>query len=270
MSWLALNGWPLLAIAANPPKAESSTLLAAQLKYPRVRMAMKNKQEIINQKLKALALTPKDLRLVLVIYKAEGILEIHAKSKAKNRKKYQLLAQYDICAFSGDLGPKRQENDEQAPEGFYHAEALNPHSNFHLAIKVSYPNKLDRLLTPPGKNPGSMIMIHGDCVSAGCLAMTDEQIEEIYLLTLLAMDSGQKNIPIYIFPFHLTAENLAYYLGENSKTLVAGSKNNPYAAQRKFWENLKIGYDLWEKQGEELQYSIDAQKGVYRFSSPKP
>ncbi len=104
-------------------------------------------------------------------------------SKSGNRTRsgrFQILKTYPICRWSGDLGPKLYEGDRQAPEGFYTVtpELMNPNSNFYLSINLGYPNKFDKA----NKRDGSFLMIHGDCWSSGCYAMTDEQISEIYSL----------------------------------------------------------------------------------------
>lgn len=74
-------------------------------------------------------------------------------------------------------------------------------------------------------------MIHGDCVSIGCYAMTDEGIEEIYSLVDAALRNGQELIQVHIFPFHMTSKNIL----QNSKSKWAA-----------FWNNLKDGFDYFE------------------------
>ena len=85
---------------------------------------------------------------------------------------------YPICSYSGGLGPKIQQGDRQAPEGFYlvSLEQLNPRSKYYLAFNVGFPNAYDRAYGRTGSN----IMVHGDCTSSGCYAMTDAVMEEIY------------------------------------------------------------------------------------------
>src|SRR3981189_121672 len=139
--------------------------------------------------------------------------------------RFQFLKVYPICRWSGDLGPKLYEGDRQAPEGFYTItpELMNPNSNFYLAINTGFPNSFDKA----NNRHGSLLMIHGDCSSAGCYAMTDEQISEIYSL---ARDSlvGRPSFQVQAYPFRLTPENLARH------------RNHPEMA---FWHMLKIGND---------------------------
>ena len=106
---------------------------------------------------------------------------------------YALLKTYPICRWSGDLGPKKKQGDRQAPEGFYTITPgqMNPNSNYYLAFNTGYPNAYDRAWG----YTGSELMVHGDCSSRGCYAMTDEQIQEIYALARESFFGGQKSFP---------------------------------------------------------------------------
>ena len=120
---------------------------------------------------------PKYSPIVVRLFKEEAELEVW---KQDTTGRFQILKIYPICRWSGDLGPKLQEGDRQAPEGFYTVtpELMNPNSNFYLAMNVGYPNSFDKA----NNRDGSLLMIHGDCSSSGRYAMTDEQISEIYSL----------------------------------------------------------------------------------------
>ncbi len=159
------------------------------------------------------------------IFKEESLLEVWIRSGDL----YQHLKDYKICAYSGDLGPKLKEGDRQSPEGFYKVKKyqLNPNSKFHLSFNLGYPNRYDRA----HKRTGSFLMVHGNCVSIGCYAMTDEKIEEIYALLGEALNKGQKYVQVHAYPFRMTDQNLAFYMG-----------NKWYD----FWINLKEGYDYFE------------------------
>jgi len=161
------------------------------------------------------------------IFKEEAILEIWIDTGSH----YEHLKDYIICASSGYLGPKLKEGDRQAPEGFYKVrkQQLNPHSKYHLSFNLGYPNKYDRV----HERTGTFLMVHGNCVSAGCYAMTDEKIEEIYALVESALEHGQKYIDVHAFPFHMTEENMNLYEG-----------NRWYD----FWMNLKEGYEYFESE----------------------
>ena len=166
-------------------------------------------------------------KLYIRIFKAEKELEVW---KEKENSTYELYKVYNICAYSGGLGPKKKEGDKKSPEGFYFTkkEFLNPDSQYYLSFNIGYPNEYDKA----HGYTGSYIMIHGKCVSIGCYAMTDEYIEEIYGLVEKALKEGQNDIPIHIFPFKMTKNNLKKY------------KNTEFYS---FWIELKPAYDYFEK-----------------------
>lgn len=121
-------------------------------------------------------------------------------------EEWQVFRTYEIAAMSGELGPKQQEGDCQAPEGFYRVvrSALNPKSSYYLSFNIGYPNKYDRSL---GRT-GSHIMVHGSNVSIGCFAMTDPGIEQIYTLVAAALRAGQPYVPVQVYPFRMTPERM--------------------------------------------------------------
>ena len=144
-------------------------------------------------------------QVFLRIFKEESILEMWMRPAAG--AKFILFETWPICAWSGTLGPKTRQGDRQAPEGFYAVGArhLNPFSNYHLSFNLGYPNDYER----SQGYTGSLLMVHGDCRSDGCYAMTDEGIEEIYSLVKGALDGGQPFFRVHAFPFRLTQRNLA-------------------------------------------------------------
>ena len=162
------------------------------------------------------------------IFKAESLLEVWIRTG----ERYSHLKNYFICAYSGELGPKEREGDRQSPEGFYSVTAsqLNPHSKFHLSFNLGYPNAYDRAHA----RTGSFLMVHGNCVSIGCYAMTDAKIEEIYALVEAALKKGEKRVPVHIYPFRMTQENMAAY-----------STDKWYG----FWKELQAGYDYFSVHG---------------------
>jgi murein L,D-transpeptidase YafK len=164
--------------------------------------------------------------ILIRIFKEESVLEVWKEDRAG---KYKLLEEYEICAWSGELGPKFKEGDRQAPEGFYTVTRglMNPNSSYHLAFNLGFPNTFDR---SHGRT-GSHLMVHGDCSSAGCYAMEDDQIEEIYALAREAFAGGQRAFQVQAFPFRMTPENMARH------------KDNEHFA---FWEMLKEGSDHFE------------------------
>lgn len=169
---------------------------------------------------------PRQSPIMIRILKEEGKLEIW-KAKADNR--FDVIKSYDICAWSGKLGPKVKEGDRQAPEGFYSLTPahLNPNSKYYLAINTGFPNRYDQANGRYGTN----LMIHGACSSSGCYSMTDEQVLEIYAFARDAFKGGQTSVQLEALPFRMTAENMARH------------RDNP---NYDFWKMLKVGYDNFE------------------------
>ncbi|WP_421725411.1 L,D-transpeptidase family protein [Bauldia sp.] len=160
------------------------------------------------------------------IFKEESEMEIW---KERPDGRYALLKTYDICKWSGVLGPKLKEGDRQAPEGFYVVKPaqMNPKSKYYLSFNIGYPNTFDRA----HERTGSHLMVHGGCSSAGCYSMTDEDAGEIFALARDAFKGGQRAFQIQAFPFRMTPENFAKHRGD---------------ANMEFWKNLKVGYDHFE------------------------
>lgn len=169
-----------------------------------------------------------DAPIFIRIFKEENELEIW---KAKDDGRFHYFKTYPICNWSGKLGPKFKQGDKQAPEGFYRVSAkqMNPNSSFHLSFNLGYPNAFDK----SHKRTGDYLMVHGDCKSAGCYAMTDALMEEIYAFAREAFAGGQEAFDVHAYPFRMTPENMRRH-----------SKNKHYA----FWRNnLYQGYQDFKK-----------------------
>lgn len=240
----------LLFNAMTASVSPQESFLEQQLRYERVREAMKEKKHTVYKHLNASKLAIENFELLLVAYKEEGQLEVYA--KAKNGTSFNNLTTYPICAKSGVLGPKRMEGDKQVPEGFYHINRFNPSSQFHLSLGLNYPNASDKVLSDKQK-PGSEIFVHGHCVTVGCLPMTDDKIKEIYLMAVYAKENGQQKIPVYIFPFRMNDENM--------KTHLTNPDNRMHS---EFWGNLKQGYDAFNKSKQALRFTTNP-KGKYQL-----
>ena len=214
----------------TPPGTAQTDFKARQMTFDRVKTAYKQKWELLKNELKTEGIG-KDYQLYLAAYKQEGRLEVWAKGKAQ--QKYSLFKIYTFCQHSGQLGPKVKEGDLQTPEGIYYITAFNPQSNFHLSLGINYPNETD-LLRSAGQKPGSDIYIHGNCVTVGCIPITDDKIRELYVLAVEARSNGQAQIPVQIFPFKMTSENMAKLGGR-------------FPQHQAFWATLKSKYDLFDK-----------------------
>ena len=164
--------------------------------------------------------------ILVRIFKSESELEVW---KAKDDGRYYHFKTYPICDWSGKLGPKLNQGDRQAPEGFYMVSApqMNPKSKYYLAFNIGFPNSYDRAYGRTGAD----IMVHGDCKSSGCYAMTDGVVEEIYILAREAIAGGQESFQVQAYPFRMTTANLAKH------------KDDKWYG---FWQNLKEGYDYFE------------------------
>ncbi|WP_246746035.1 murein L,D-transpeptidase family protein [Ciceribacter sp. L1K22] len=181
--------------------------------------------------------------IMIRILKEEGVLEIW---KARRDNRFEKLKEYQICAWSGRLGPKVKEGDRQAPEGFYSLSPyhLNPRSSYYLAINTGFPNRFDAA----NRRTGSNLMIHGACSSSGCYSMTDAQILEIYAFARDAFKGGQQTIQLQALPFRMTAENMARHrLSEHNE----------------FWKMLKVGYDQFEITKRPPEVNVCEKKYVF-------
>nr|WP_246499098.1 murein L,D-transpeptidase family protein [Microvirga soli] len=185
--------------------------------------------------------------MLIRIYKKEAELEVWKRSTTG---RYVRLKTFPICRWSGQLGPKRKEGDRQTPEGFYTVTAsqMNPKSKHYLSFDTGFPNAYDRA----HGSTGSALMVHGTCSSAGCYAMTDAAMSEIYALMRETFRGGLKAVQLHAYPFRMTAENLV---------------RHRFDANIAFWRQLKEGSDRFEATGEELVVSVSA--GRYTFQPAK-
>jgi murein L,D-transpeptidase YafK len=182
--------------------------------------------------------------LLIRIYKKEAELEVWKRSTSG---RYVRLKTFPICRWSGQLGPKRKEGDRQTPEGFYAVTAsqMNPKSKHYLSFDTGFPNAYDRAHGATG----SALMVHGTCSSAGCYAMTDKGMSEIYALMREALQGGQKAVQLQAYPFRMTAENLVRH------------RLDPNVA---FWRQLKEGSDRFEATGDELAVRVSAGRYIFQ------
>lgn len=188
--------------------------------------------------------------ILVRIFKQDSVLEVWKRDKTG---RYALLKDYKICAWGGTIGPKIRQGDKQSPEGFYTVtpSRMNPNSQYYLSYDVGFPNAFDRAY---GRT-GDAIMVHGACSSAGCFAMTDAQVEEIYALAREAFAGGQPSFQVQSFPFRMTAQNMAR------------NRNNP---NMPFWRNLKEGYDHFEVTKVEPKVDVCEKRYVFNAQPKDP
>jgi murein L,D-transpeptidase YafK len=191
---------------------------------------------------------PKESSILVRLFKEEAELEVW---KEDETGRFALLKTYPICRWSGELGPKVKQGDRQAPEGFYTITPaqLNPNSHYYLAVDIGYPNAFDRA---HGRTGGD-VMIHGDCSSSGCYAMTDEQVTEIYALARESVFGGQRSFQVQAYPFRMTPVNMAKH------------RNNP---NMPFWRMLKECNDHFEVM--RLEPKVDVCEKRYVFDTEAP
>jgi murein L,D-transpeptidase YafK len=188
--------------------------------------------------------------ILVRIFKEEAELEVW---KQDSSGRFALLRTYPVCRWSGQLGPKIKQGDRQAPEGFYTITPglMNPNSSNYLAINTGFPNAYDRA----NGRTGAFLMVHGDCSSSGCYAMTDEQIAEIYALAREWFFGGQKSFQLEAFPFRMTPLNMARH------------RNSPHM---EFWTMLKQGYDHFEVTHLEPKVDVCEKRYVFNGESTAP
>jgi len=221
-----------------------------QLLNPRVRTAFEEKERVVMNYFKEKKLSYAGFQLFIRAFKKEQKVEVWVMENGKNN--YSLLHEYDFCSMSGTLGPKRKEGDLQIPEGVYEINHFNPESNFYLSLGINYPNASDKILGNP-EHPGSSIYIHGNCVTIGCIPITDDKIKELYLLAVEARNSGQQKIYVHIFPSRLDLGAVE----ELNKTYLADKD------LASFWRNLQTIYLDFKSTNKLSKVMVDSKGSYY-------
>ena len=232
---------------------EAETFIDKHQRHPRVRTAMLEKDGLLRKRFEDRGLIYPPQNLFIRIFKEEKVLEVWTFTEFDDI--FKKVYDYTICRTSGSLGPKRREGDLQIPEGFYYIDRFNPKSNFYLSLGINYPNSSDQILGKKGALGGD-IFLHGGCATVGCIPITDEYIKEVYLLAVQAKSNGQVKIPVHIFPSKLDKPTMT----QLKKTY------NTDATLVRFWENLQIGYQWFEKYRNLPKISVNSD-GKYQFST---
>lgn len=223
----------------------------AQLSTPRVLDARSSKDAILQREFEKRCLNYPPQEVFFRGFKKEGIIELWVKG---NNGEFVKFKEYPICYSSGSLGPKRKQGDLQVPEGFYYISEFNPVSSYFLSMKISYPNQSDRIYGG-GYALGGDIYIHGDCVTEGCLPMTNDKIKELYWLSLQAFNNGQTQVPIHIFP---------YKFNNTKNDQLETAKHSRMPSLLSFWDNLRSGYAYFEQTHRLPNVSVNGD-GSYSF-----
>jgi murein L,D-transpeptidase YafK len=251
MKPIALLPVAVLFLCSIAASQQATSFRDEQFQYPRVRTAAKEKDDALRRMFEEKKIAYPPRAVLFRAFKKEAQLELW--SPENTGDSFTLVHTYAICATSGVLGPKRKFGDVQVPEGFYELDWFNPQSNFFLSLHISYPNSADRILGSRA-NPGGDIFLHGNCVTIGCIPITDEGIKEVYWLAVQVHSSGQRHIPIEIFPARLTEDGF--------KSLAQNHPDQPQLLA--FWTNLREGFDLFEKDHRALKITV-ASDGRYKF-----
>lgn len=212
-----------------------SSFIDYQKSFPRPNEALQKKEDTLQKQFAAKGLKWPAKFVYIRSFKYDSQMEVWVKNEIKDP--FQLFKTYKICALAGTLGPKRMEGDYQVPEGFYYINEFNPKSTYYLSLGINYPNASDQLLSD-SLRPGSEIYIHGSCVTVGCIPMTDQQIDELYILAAYAKNLGQDFIPVHIFPVRFDVKRSVDYLNNLAKD---------DAGLKKFAARMEDAFDYFEK-----------------------
>lgn len=250
---LIVTLFTVLSITAQPPSPRggvSYSFIEYQKSFPRPNEAWKRKEDTLRKQFEAKKLDWPAKYIYIRSFKYDSQLEVWVKNDLKDQ--FQLFKTYKVCVLAGTLGPKRMEGDYQVPEGFYYINEFNPKSSFYLSLGINYPNASDLLLSDSVR-PGSAIYIHGACVTVGCIPLTDQYIDELYILAAHAKDQGQDFIPVHIFPVRFNVKKSVAYL-------EGLTKDDPVL--KKFSERLEEAFDYFDK-FRQLPLILIGDKGDY-------
>lgn len=229
----------IFLIAAVPVYSQSAagatySFLEFQKTFPRPKEALKKKEDLLKQEFAEKNLPWPAKYIYFRSFKYDSEFEVWVKYDWN--EPYRLFKTYKVCALAGSLGPKRIQGDYQVPEGFYYINEFNPRSMYHLSLGLNYPNLSDKILSD-SLTPGGDIFIHGSCVTTGCIPITDQKIEEVYILAAHAKNEGQDFIPVHIYPIRFNNPKSVEYLNRFLKT---------YQEYSPFVNELKEVYDYFE------------------------
>ena len=225
---LPVAGW-------SQPFKGGASFIDYQKTFPRPEESFRRKEDTLQKQFAEKKLQWPARYLYIRSFKYDSKLEVWVKNELK--EPYKLFKTYKVCALAGALGPKRLEGDYQVPEGFYYINEFNPRSSYYLSLGLNYPNLSDMVLSD-SMRPGGDIYIHGSCVTVGCIPLTDQQIDELYILAAHAKNEGQDYIPVHIFP-------IRYDVPRSVNYLAGLTKDDPDL--KKFTDRLEDAFDYFEK-----------------------
>lgn len=228
-----------------------------QKSFQRPNEALQRKEDTLEKQFAAKGLKWPARYIYIRSFKYDSQLEVWVKNDINDP--FKLFKTYKVCALAGTLGPKRMQGDYQVPEGFYYINEFNPTSSYYLSLGINYPNCSDRVLSD-SLQPGGEIYIHGSCVTVGCIPLTDQQIDELYILAAHAKDQGQDFIPVHIFPIRYNAPKSVKYLD-------GLTRDDP--ALKKFSARLEDAFDYFDKH-KKLPIVMVNEQGEYIIDGALP
>jgi len=240
----------LLALIVSVASSAQSSFIDVQKNNSRFATALKEKEDTLEKQFAAAGLQWPPKEIYLRSFKYDSQMEVWVRNN--DNEQFKLFKTYHVCALAGSMGPKRIEGDYQVPEGFYYINRFDPHSEYHFALGINYPNISDKILSD-SYNPGEGIYIHGSCVTVGCIPMMDDPIEEIYILAANAKSNGQDFIPVHIFPVR--------YDNPKSMDFFNRTTKDDQDLQQ-FADRLKQVYDYFDEHKKLPLISVD-KKGTY-------
>lgn len=243
-------GVPAVAQTSARNAALTSSFIDYQKTFPRPDESFRRKEDTLKKQFAAKKLNWPAKYIYIRSFKYDSNLEVWVKNEMS--EPFKLFKTYKVCALAGTLGPKRLEGDYQVPEGFYYINEFNPKSTYYLSLGINYPNVSDQILSD-SLRPGSAIYIHGSCVTVGCIPITDQQIDELYILAAHAKDQGQDYIPVHIFPVRFNVQKSVNYLNNLAK-------DDP--ALKRFAQRMEDAFEYFEKH-KQLPVVMINDKGDY-------
>jgi murein L,D-transpeptidase YafK len=250
---ISLTGTATAQTSALTTNAAYLSFIDYQKTFPRPDESFRRKEDTLQKQFEAKKLQWPAKYIYIRSFKYDSQMEVWVKNELN--EPFKLFKTYKVCALAGTLGPKRMEGDYQVPEGFYYINEFNPNSTYYLSLGINYPNESDKVLSDLYR-PGSSIYIHGSCVTVGCIPITDQQIDELYILAAYAKSRGQDYIPVHIFPVRFNVARSVGYL-ENL------TKDDPSLKQ--FAGKMEEAFNYFEK-FRQLPVILIDDKGEYIVS----
>lgn len=234
-----------------------SSFVEYQKSFAKVADVFQRKEDTLRRQFESRGLKWPAKYVYLRSFKYDSQLEVWVKNSIQ--EPYKLFKTLKVCAMAGSLGPKRMQGDYQVPEGFYYINEFKPNSAYHLSLGLNYPNASDRMLSD-SLYPGGDIFIHGSCVTEGCIPITNDQIEDLYVITSYARAMGQDYIPVHIFPIQFNNAKSVSYLDRFLKV---------YRHYKPLANNLETAYNYFEKYRQVPVVMVD-KNGQYLVEDLQP